>query len=201
LKFYGKQNRCCFGTGSQEKKLQINDRQLGPFSTTHNIASTPVTVTNYSLSDHTTTTTTLHFHAMNRFSQAHERLKQSIHSYWRQNEYLSPRSTAGKIFMSFVYFSIPVVVGYYVSTMAVEMSESTVEERFGTKTDHPTSAHANSSISIDNPNDKIWGIGVHLVSSDEETQEVNRVNLERFLKRQRKLKEKREREAQKNSIS
>ncbi|KAL3942816.1 MAG: hypothetical protein SGBAC_003054 [Bacillariaceae sp.] len=42
-----------------------------------------------------------------------------------------------------------------------------------------------------------WGGGVHLANSDEQTQNVNRINLERFLKKQRKLKAKREREAQK----
>lgn len=39
-----------------------------------------------------------------------------------------------------------------------------------------------------------WGGGVHLVTSDQETQDINRVNLERFLKKQRRLKEKREQE-------
>ena len=42
-----------------------------------------------------------------------------------------------------------------------------------------------------------WGGGVHLANSDERTQQINRINLERFLKKQRRLKEKREREAQK----
>lgn len=42
-----------------------------------------------------------------------------------------------------------------------------------------------------------WGGGVHLANSDEQTQNVNRINLERFLKKQRKLKAKRERESQK----
>jgi hypothetical protein len=40
-----------------------------------------------------------------------------------------------------------------------------------------------------------WGGGVHLVNSDNETQDVNRINLERFMKKQRRLKEKREKEA------
>lgn len=39
-----------------------------------------------------------------------------------------------------------------------------------------------------------WGGGVHLVTSDKETQDINRVNLERFFRKQRRLKEKRERE-------
>ena len=34
-----------------------------------------------------------------------------------------------------------------------------------------------------------------MVTNDKDTQEINRVNLERFLKKQRKLKAKREREA------
>jgi hypothetical protein len=41
-----------------------------------------------------------------------------------------------------------------------------------------------------------WGGGVHLADSDERTQDINRINLERFMKKQRHLKEKREREAQ-----
>ncbi|KAG7350502.1 hypothetical protein IV203_009862 [Nitzschia inconspicua] len=137
--------------------------------------------------------------SMNRFSQAHERLKQSIHTYWRQNRYLSPRSTAGKVVMSCVYFSLPVAIGYYISTAAVEMSESTIEERFGNNSNNSSSS-SNRSLPDDRSSreedndDKLFGIGVHLVTSDQETQEINRINLERFLKKQRRLKEKRERE-------
>ena len=40
-----------------------------------------------------------------------------------------------------------------------------------------------------------WGGGVRLATSDKETQEVNRLNLERFFRKQRRLKEKREKEA------
>jgi hypothetical protein len=42
-----------------------------------------------------------------------------------------------------------------------------------------------------------WGGGVHLANSDTDTQEVNRINLERFMRKQRRLKERREREARK----
>ena len=41
-----------------------------------------------------------------------------------------------------------------------------------------------------------WGGGVRLVTSDQETQETNRINLERFLRKQRRLMKKREREKQ-----
>jgi len=40
-----------------------------------------------------------------------------------------------------------------------------------------------------------WGGGVRLATSDQETQDKNRVNLERFLRKQKRLKEKRERDA------
>jgi hypothetical protein len=40
-----------------------------------------------------------------------------------------------------------------------------------------------------------WGGGVRLAKSDQDTQDMNRVNLDRFLRKQRRLKEKREREA------
>ena len=184
-----------------------------------------------------------------RFNDAHERLKHRVHTYWRQNKYLSPRSAGGKFFMSCVYFSIPVVVGYYISTYAVDISESTVEERFGVVGDsdggtsnksqknkndnnrtningggdddqnNATDAPASRRVAIgslggdkiivsggdnnDRNNDepqvqKIgaggWGGGVHLVTGDQQTQDVNRINLERFLKKQRREKMKREKQ-------
>lgn len=45
-----------------------------------------------------------------------------------------------------------------------------------------------------------WGGGVHLVTSDQETQETNRVNLERFLRQQRRLMKKRERERENAAV-
>mmetsp|Transcript_47037 Transcript_47037/g.52605 ORF Transcript_47037/g.52605 Transcript_47037/m.52605 type:complete len:140 (+) Transcript_47037:100-519(+) len=135
-----------------------------------------------------------------QFREAHERLKHSVHSYWRQNTILSPRSRLGKVIMGSFYFSIPVVLGYYVSTKAVDISESTVQERFG-KTDVDSDVlHVDRR---DNGNEKFekigaggWGGGVNLATSSKETQEVNRINFERFMKKQRKLKK--DREAQEN---
>lgn len=161
-----------------------------------------------------------------RFHQAHERLKRSVHSYWQQNPYLSPRGALGKVAMSCVYFSVPVVIGYYVSTAAVAISESTVEQRLrgaggdavggGRGSTSPASPAASSephrhaapplggdrilvrdegsgTERIERVGAGGWGGGVHLVTSDRETQETNRLNLERFLKKQRKLKERRDR--------
>lgn len=42
-----------------------------------------------------------------------------------------------------------------------------------------------------------WGGGVHLATGDQDTQEINRINLDRFLKKQLREKKKREREAAK----
>lgn len=137
---------------------------------------------------------------INRFHDAHERLKHSVHSYWRQNAILSPRGTAGKFFMSCVYFSIPVVAGYFIANEAVAVSESTVQERFG-----DCSVRSNdTAYDRKSSNERIekigagggWGGGVNLATSDSKTQEINRINLERFMKKQRKLKEKREQEAE-----
>jgi len=131
-----------------------------------------------------------------KFHGGHERVKNAVHSFWRQNSILSPRGKAGKFVMSCFYFSIPVVAGYFVVTKVVDGSESTVRERLA-ETDSPTSLSSSSSSS--SLTQKVgaggWGGGVHLASSDRGTQDVNRINLERFMKKQRKLKERREREA------
>ena len=42
-----------------------------------------------------------------------------------------------------------------------------------------------------------WGGGVHLATGDQDTQEINRINLERFLKKQLREKKKRDRLAAK----
>jgi hypothetical protein len=142
---------------------------------------------------------------MNQFSGFHDRLKNSIHTYWRQSTILSPRTRLGKVIMGSLYFSIPVVLGYFVVTKVVDISESTVQERFGgsngngngISSSSSSSSSSNSSSEENNEFEKIgaggWGGGVNLATSNKETQDVNRINLERFLKKQRKLKAKRER--------
>jgi len=104
---------------------------------------------------------------------------------------LSPRGPVGKVVMSCFYFSLPVMFGYVVVNKIVEGSESTIQEKVGDKKTIAAAAAA--------PSQKIgaggWGGGVNLATSDKATHDVNRINLERFLKKQRKLKQKREREA------
>ena len=62
------------------------------------------------------------------FNQAHNRLKDRVHAAWRY-----PLPPWGRVVMGFVYFSIPVGLGYNVSMWAVSQSETTMEERFGDK--------------------------------------------------------------------
>ena len=136
---------------------------------------------------------------ISRLNDSHERLKHSVHSYWRKNTLLSPRSRSGKVIMGSVYFSIPVILGYLISIKAVAISESTVEERFGDKYSRRYTTATNDATSNKEENvERIkqgtttssWGGGgVNLATSDKDTQNVNKINLERFMKKQRKLKE------------
>ena len=131
----------------------------------------------------------------------HERLKNSVHTYWQQSTILSPRTRFGKVIMGSLYFSIPVVLGYFVVTKVVDIAESTVQERLGGGSSSSSSSSGTAGGSDSGENEyeyeKIgaggWGGGVNLATSDKETKDVNRINLERFLRKQRKLKAKRER--------
>ena len=133
------------------------------------------------------------------FHLAHERLKHTVHTAWRM-----PLPPWGRAVMGFVYFSLPVIGGYQVALWAISKSEETVEERLG------SDGATTSSQTIQGLGDKKivqgedgstqvekvgaggWGGGVHLVTSDKETQDINRINLERFLRRQRKAMRRRE---------
>ena len=116
------------------------------------------------------------------FRDGHERLKNSVHSYWRQNRILSPRGTAGKIVMGCFYFSIPVAFGYFVVPVIAEGADATAEERFGKHAGN-TSADAGT---VGAGTGRWWAGGVNLAIGDEGDKEANRIHLERFVKRQRK---------------
>lgn len=64
------------------------------------------------------------FTKLHEFNAAHNRLKHHVHTAWRY-----PLPPWGRAVMGFVYFSIPVVVGYGVSSWVVSQSEATVEDR------------------------------------------------------------------------
>lgn len=63
---------------------------------------------------------------LHEFNQAHNRVKNTVHTAWRY-----PLPPWGRAMMGFVYFSIPVIAGYYLGNWAYSKSESTLEERFG----------------------------------------------------------------------
>ena len=98
--------------------------------------------------------------------------------------------------MSCFYFSLPVVFGYFVVNKVIDGAEETARERLegdkkrtiGNTTD-ATSSMA-SKVGAGG-----WGGGVNLATSDIKTQDINRINLERFLKKQRRLKQKQEQES------
>jgi len=140
---------------------------------------------------------------LHEFNAAHNRLKHHVHTAWRY-----PLPPWGRAVMGFVYFSIPVVVGYTVSSWVVSQSEATVEERFANIDKNSVQGLGDKVVVKDESGERTevvgaggWGGGVRLATSDQETQDINKVNLERFLRKQRRMKEKREREqAAENSI-
>jgi hypothetical protein len=169
---------------------------------------------------------------IHEFNAAHNRLKHHVHTAYRY-----PLPPWGRAVMGLVYFSMPVVVGYAITSWVVSRAESTVDGRLG---QHGMSDEYNRMFGVNDLfflpksltkivsstvkfdlSDKThiqglgdkkivkdesgehtevvgaggWGGGVRLAKSDPETHDINRVNLERFLRKQRRLKEKREREA------
>jgi hypothetical protein len=63
---------------------------------------------------------------LHNFHLTHERVKHTVHTAWRL-----PLPPWGQVAMGFVYFTIPVIAGYHITTWAVSQSESTIEERLG----------------------------------------------------------------------
>ena len=102
-----------------------------------------------------------------RFHQGHENLKNAVHSYWRQNTFLSPRGKAGKFVMASVYFSLPVIFGYVVVNKIVDNAERNALSTIG--------GNNNTADTIP-----------QTIKTKNSVQEVNRINLERFLRKQQK---------------
>jgi len=61
---------------------------------------------------------------IHEFNTAHNRLKHYVHTAWRY-----PLPPWGRAIMGCVYFSIPVFVGYGISSWIVAQSEASAEER------------------------------------------------------------------------
>lgn len=147
---------------------------------------------------------------IHQFNQAHNRLKHTVHTAWRY-----PLPPWGRTVMGFVYFSIPVIIGYGISNYAISISESTVKERFENKDTNRvqglgdrivvpeggSSDQSPTTLRTKKVGAGGWGGGVNLATSDQKTQEINKVNLERFLRKQRRLRERRERDEARQHIA
>lgn len=122
--------------------------------------------------------------AFRTLRQQHERLKTYIHTAFRY-----PLPPAGRTFMGFVYFTIPVIGGWYVMQWAISKSHDSIGIH-GEKLPVKQIQGLGKKIFDDTGELKTVGAGgmlggVNLADSDAETQERNRKKLLKFLKRQR----------------
>jgi hypothetical protein len=128
------------------------------------------------------------------FQDRHERLKSYIHSGFR---YPLPRY--GQILMGMVYFTIPVVGGWYVMQWAISKSHHSIGlhgEKLPNRSGIQGLGDKRVVVAEDAEHPEVqyhkvgaggWGGGVHLAMSDEETQRRNQEKIRKFLKRQRKV--------------
>jgi hypothetical protein len=130
-------------------------------------------------------------------NERHERLKNFIHNGFR---YPLPRH--GQILMGMVYFSIPVIGGWYIMQWAISKSHHSIGlngENLPNKSGIQGLGDQRAVVVKDSEHreeiqyHKVgaggWGGGVHLAMSDEETQQRNHQMLRKFLKLQRKRNE------------
>ena len=127
----------------------------------------------------------------------HERLKTAIHEGWR---YPLPRW--GRVVMGCIYFSLPVIGGWYVMQWAIGKSHASigidgeylpvktvqglgdkavVHRRRAAKEEPEEGPEVMTHVGAGG-----WGGGVRLAVSDEETQKRNHKMLQRFLRQQKK---------------
>jgi len=127
------------------------------------------------------------------FHQKHERLKKAVHEGFRY-----PLPKWGRVAMGCVYFMIPVVGGYYVMQWAISKSHESIGphgEKLPVKSvqgigDKRVVTHDGQLATVGAGG---WGGGVRLAVSDEATQRKNRENLDHFLKRQKRIQDRLER--------
>jgi len=138
------------------------------------------------------------------FNKAHNRLIHTVHTAWRV-----PLPPWGQFAMGCVYFAVPIVIGYNTSLWAIDKANATKEQRLGDGKDVQIQGLGDKRIvrtqdqdggdgttQVEQLGAGGWGGGVHLVTGDQKTQETNRVNLERFLKKQRRKYRRKQKEAE-----
>mmetsp|Transcript_11813 Transcript_11813/g.17816 ORF Transcript_11813/g.17816 Transcript_11813/m.17816 type:complete len:139 (-) Transcript_11813:196-612(-) len=122
-----------------------------------------------------------------RFHEAHERLKRTVHTAWR-----FPLPRWGRIFMGGVYFCIPVVGGYQVMMWAIGKSHESIGPK-GEKLRIKEVEGIGDATFIDGKRVQLgaggMGGGVKLVVSSKEEQEKTKAILGKVLKRAKKKKD------------
>lgn len=129
------------------------------------------------------------FSAIRSFRKGHERLKQRVHTAWRY-----PLPKWGRVVMGGVYFTIPVVGGYYVMQWAISISHETIGEHGELLDEKKIQGIGDKRINTTTGTmEKVggggaggWGGGVKLAVSDEKTQMQNKAMLEAFFREQQK---------------
>mmetsp|Transcript_7623 Transcript_7623/g.13456 ORF Transcript_7623/g.13456 Transcript_7623/m.13456 type:complete len:151 (-) Transcript_7623:178-630(-) len=128
------------------------------------------------------------------FHEKHEKIKHTVHTAWRY-----PLPKWGQYAMGCVYFTIPVVGGWYVMQWAISKSVDEIGER-GEKLQHKQLRGYGNKTVIDGKEEKVgaggrYG-GVNLAMSDSSTQENNRTMLKALFKKERKRRKKENNEQQ-----
>jgi hypothetical protein len=131
-------------------------------------------------------------------SDRHERIKEYIHNGFRY-----PLPKYGQYVMGFVYFSIPVISGWYIMQWAISKSHQSIgyhgehlphksvqgigDQRPVVRTTNASNAGRETEqvqvVEYQKVGAGGWGGGVHLVVSDEEEQKRNRKKLRKLLKK------------------
>jgi hypothetical protein len=118
-----------------------------------------------------------------KLHERHERLKHYVHNRFRY-----PLPPWGQKVMACVYFSIPVLGGYYLTQWAISKSHKSIGPNGELLSNKKIEGIGDKRV-LDNgelQDIKDILVGVKLVNSDETTQEINKKNLELFLKQERK---------------
>mmetsp|Transcript_2379 Transcript_2379/g.3217 ORF Transcript_2379/g.3217 Transcript_2379/m.3217 type:complete len:148 (+) Transcript_2379:156-599(+) len=125
------------------------------------------------------------------FNLRHERLKNFVHNGMRY-----PLPPWGQKVMALVYFTIPVIGGYYIMQWAISKAPTAIEME-----NQEGVLYGNKRVLDDGQEQVVgargWGGGVNLAVSDAETQERSSESLKRYmkqLKKQQRQQRKREKE-------
>ena len=131
--------------------------------------------------------------ALRSFHERHEKIKHTVHTAWRV-----PLPKYGQIIMGCVYFTIPVVGGWYVMQWAISKSVDSIGPR-GEKLRIKELEGLGDKTIINGHEVKVGAGGhlggVHLAVSDATNQENNRKMLEAMFRKERRKRGRRQDES------